>query len=231
MRFPKTALLVIATGAKYRAYVDQLLESAKKYFVEHDVILWADGLIAADADFMLTKTALGYPGETLYRYGTLLGQEWLLKKYEYLFYVDVDMKFVAPVTEEEIFADGITAVQHPSYVGLSGTPETRTESMAWLPESVIRTYYAGGFIGGKTEDFLKMAWQISHGVWVDTAHGITAKYHDESHMNRYLYDHPPAKVLTPSFCYPGLPPHQYYLDVWKRAGVSYEPRLVALEKN
>jgi hypothetical protein len=158
----------------------------------------------------------------------MLEQEWLLQKYDCLFYCDVDMRFVAPVTEDEIFSNGITAVQHPSYVGVRGTPEDRPESTAYLPH--IRTYFAGGFVGGAAIDFLHMAATIDRNVAIDTHHGIVARYHDESHMNRYLYDHPPAKVLTPSFCYPGLPPHQYYLDVWKRAGVSYEPKLVALEK-
>jgi hypothetical protein len=175
-----------------------------------------------------TKECAGYPNETLFRYHTFLREEWLLQKYDRLYYVDSDMLFVAPISEEEIFADGITAVQHPSYVGGLGTPETRPESTAYLPEP--RIYFAGGFIGGLTTDFLDMAGAIDEKIAIDNHHGIMAKYHDESHLNRYLFDHPPAKVLTPSFCYPGLPPHQYYLNVWKKAGVSFEPKLVAIEK-
>jgi hypothetical protein len=30
--------------------------------------------------------------------------------------------------------------------------------------------------------------------------GIVARWHDESHWNRYLIDHPPSLVLSPSYC-------------------------------
>src|SRR5271166_6105455 len=108
----KTALLLIATGEKYRKYVDQMVESAKKYFVEHDVILWTDELIPADVKFMITKKGEGFPNETLHRYHTFLVQRWLLEKYDYLFYADIDAAFVSPVIGEDIFSDGITATTH-----------------------------------------------------------------------------------------------------------------------
>ena len=34
---------------------------------------------------------------------------------------------------------------------------------------------------------------------VDRAHGIEAVWHDESHLNRYLLDHKPTKVLSPEY--------------------------------
>ena len=35
----------------------------------------------------------------------------------------------------------------------------------------------------------------------DSTRGITAVWHDESHWNRYLVDHPPTLELSPSYCW------------------------------
>jgi histo-blood group ABO system transferase len=224
----KTALLVIATGVKYEKYVKPLLYSAKKFFVEHDAILWNDcgHILFGDAN-NISKEPLGYPGETLHRYHTFLTYTNLLRRYDQLFYCDVDMLFVAPVGEE-IFSDGITATEHPGYTGLSGDPERNPLSTAYLPNP--RTYFCGGFIGGATEAFLRMAETIKMNVDIDKENGVMARWHDESHSNRYLYDNPPAKILTPSYCYPDVK-NDYYHKIWERAGRPiYEPKLLALTK-
>ena len=36
----------------------------------------------------------------------------------------------------------------------------------------------------------------------DEAHGVIAKWHDESQLNRYIIDHPAYRILTPSYAYP-----------------------------
>ena len=225
----KTALLVIATGEKYHAYVNPLLESAEKYFVEHDAIVWTDSLSAAgtfDAKFVLTKNALGYPLETLHRYHTILGQDWLIQKYDQVFYCDVDMRFVAPVGEE-IFSDGITATLHPGYVGTRGTPEKSMNSLACCLNNTA--YYCGGFNGGSSRAYIKMAGDLAWKIELDSHVGVMAVWHDESHLNKYLADHPPAKVLDPSYCYPENA-GSHYTDKWKAAGLSVTPKLLALTK-
>jgi hypothetical protein len=42
---------------------------------------------------------------------------------------------------------------------------------------------------------LSLAKVISRNIDFDNANGFIATWHDESHLNRYLYDHPPAKEL------------------------------------
>ena len=227
----KTALLVIATGEKYHKYVNPLLESAKKFFVEHDAIVWTDGeQRPIEAKFAINKMSLGYPYETLYRYDTFLQQAWFLRRYEYLFYIDVDMRFVDPVGEE-IFADGITATLHPGYVNSVGTPERRNESKAAIPMGADNKYFCGGFNGGRTEAFLSMATTINEAVEEDWNHRrLVAVWHDESHLNRYLYERPPAKILDPSYCYPENA-GAHYLDKWAAAGINPTPKILALTKD
>ena len=62
-------------------------------------------------------------------------------------------------------------------------------------------YYAGGFNGGKTKEFLKMSEVIADRVTKDLEKGVIALWHDESHMNRYMIDNPPTLSLTPSYCF------------------------------
>src|SRR5579859_6391000 len=223
----KTALLVIATGVEYCKYAKSLLLSANEFFVEHDAIVWSDSPRLILAANNISKEPLGYPSETLHRYHTFLNYKNLLRRYDQLFYCDADMLFVAPVGEE-IFSDGITATEHPGYVGLPGDPERRPESIAYLPNP--RTYFCGGFLGGATEAFIKMAETIKTGVDIDQENGVVAKWHDESHLNSYLYHNPPAKILTTSYCWPEVPA-DYYKNIWQRAGRPvYEPKLLALTK-
>jgi len=227
----KTALLVIATGEKYHQYIEPLLGSARKYFVPHDAIVWADtSEVIPGAFTVIEKEAFGYPGETLHRYHTLLEHEWLLRDYEQLFYIDVDMRFVAPVGEE-IFSDGITATLHPGYVGTAGTPERRKESLAYIPLGTENKYFCGGFQGGNAEEFLRMSYFLQGRINLDEKQDIIAAWHDESHFNQHLFFHPPTKILSPAYCYPDVK-NSYYIDKWKAAGLGeLKPKILALTKD
>jgi hypothetical protein len=229
----KTALLLIATGDRYERYIQPLLDSAKKYFVEHMPFLWTDRERRfTEMQFRLEDQ--GFPYTTLHRYHTFCSYAMALSQYEQLFYCDIDMKFVAPIQEEEIFSSGITATEHPGYVGSRGTPEMNPYSAAYLPK--IRTYFCGGFNGGESAAFLRMTYTIRKAIDVDEPNGIRAIWNDESYLNRYLYDHPPARVLSPSFCYPQSEyevgkGNGFYGQIWKRAGrTDMVPKLIALDK-
>ncbi len=211
-----TALLLIATGKGYHQYVDQMVESAKKFFVPHDAVLWSDGKFWGHVEHFFLKRPFGHPKETLYRYHTFLSQKELLLQYKQLFYVDIDATFVSPIAPEDIFSEGITATTHAGFLGESGTPETNPRSTAFMPNPPA-VYFAGGFVGGKSEAFLGMAEEISKNVDVDSRNGLIAMWWDESHMNKYLYDHPPARILDPGFCYPDRD-RDYCRGKWKLKG-------------
>lgn len=222
-----TALVVIATGTKYHQYIAPLLLSAQQNFIPHDVLLFTDSAHSWDRDTRVRQVRwpdLGFPQATLRRYHAILAQQEFLARYPHVFYVDVDMLFVEPILEDEVLSDGITATMHAGFVGGYGTPEDRVASTAYCPRPCI--YFAGGFVGGETGAFLRMAETIRRNVDADAARGITAIWHDESHLNRYLFDNPPAKVLTPSYC------HAYYRRTWREAGYAedFEPKISVIEK-
>jgi hypothetical protein len=224
----KTALITIASGAKYVDYAKAMFESAKKFLPFAEQLTFKDGPV-------------GFPNATLYRYHTFLKDESILRQYDYIFYSDADMLFVAPVTEEEIFSDGITATLHPGFAherkdevtGITtytcGTPErANKESRAYIPRGTWNKYFCGGFNGGTSEAYLRMARKLREDIDWDKENwglGYSAIWHDESYMNRYLYDNPPAKILTPSFCYP-----ENYDGGYGWKAELYPPKLIALNK-
>jgi len=225
----RTALVLIATGHKYWPYINSFLESAKKFFVPHDTFLFTDNSAICNVKYRYPCEALGYPKATLYRYHTILRAQSELSRYDYIFYSDIDMRFIASVLENEIFSNGITATEHPGFVGLVGSPERNPESTAYV--ECPRTYFCGGFNGGTSRAYLRMAEAIRASIDADLKKGFVAVWHDESHLNRYLYDNPPARILTPSFCYPDTP-NDFYRNLWReKRGVVYEPKLLALVKN
>lgn len=221
-----TALVTIANGPLYREYAKRMLASARKYFPEFMPFVWTD----AHDDFERAHVypsspdRRGYPNSTLYRYHEFLRARQLLAEFDQIFYLDADMEWVAPAGD--IFSDGITATRHPGFFvnNQSGSPEHREQSQAYL--SGNRFYYCGGFNGGNTHAYLDMAQTIVNAIDYDLRQGIVAVWHDESHMNRYLHHNPPAKVLSPSYCFP-----EGYNGGYGWSATEHPAILVALEKN
>jgi hypothetical protein len=221
----KTALIVIATRPRYHAFAKAMIASAKHFFVPHDVVLFTDSDERFDVRHQCVWPSYGYPEATLYRYHAVMSQHALLSEYDYVFYGDADALFVSRVKEEDIFSDGITATLHSGFCvkNTQGTPEARPESAAYCPR--VKQYFCGGFNGGTSQAYLQMAEKIRDGVEEDKKKNIMAVWHDESHLNRYLFDNPPAGVLSPSFCYP-----ENYNGRYGWAPEQYKPVFVVLDK-
>ena len=114
-------------------------------------------------------------------------------------------------------------IDHANDFGLRSY-DRNPKSLAYVaPGDEGENYYAGGFNGGSTKEFLKMAEVISDRVTKDLENGVVALWHDESHMNRYLIDNPPTLSLTPSYCFA-----EEQMD---NANYPYEPKIIALKKN
>ena len=226
-------LIVIATGRHYRDYAKDMLDSAAEFVhFDFDPIVFTD----EPEDFLTYECfgapvfriqSKGYPKETLYRYHTMMGQYQTLAKYEHLFYVDADMRFVAPTTDED-FHNGLVATLHPGFVGQAGTCETRAHSTACCTDNFA--YYAGGFQGGRSLWYLDAVRTMMERVKEDSDNNITAKWHDESHWNRYISDAEHlspgfVKQLPPSYCYP-----EDYDGKYGWTSEQYPPILVCLDK-
>lgn len=184
--------------------------------------------------------AIEWPMPTLMRYSLFLQQEEILKEYDYVFYCDVDMRFVN-VVGDEILGDGWTAAQHPMYAlrkEYIAPYEPNIKSAAYIPRPgkivddngkprFVPLYYAGGFQGAKAKDFLEGCKVMKRMIDKDMANSYIPIWNDESIFNRYMFDNPPAVVLSPSYVYPDSLIEEYYKKLW---GCDYQPKLVTLTK-
>ncbi len=218
----KIGLLIIATN-KYTIFLQELINSADNFFLKNKEVTYfiftnKDLKINSNRDVHIVKTDhKEWPWMTLGRYRIFHQNRDLLSKMDYLYYCDADMRFADEVGEEVL--EKRVATQHPALYGTRGTPETNPASLACVYPNEAMEYFAGGFNGGTSEEYLKMADIISKNIDIDYNNGIIAIWHDESHMNRYFIDNPPTKILNPSYCYAEDNPAPYY------------PRLIALAKN
>jgi histo-blood group ABO system transferase len=212
---PRVALVCVASGGEYVAYAERMFASAELFFLAG---------MGVRRDFMLLEGRHGWPAATMYRYHVVLEHAERLTDATHIFMIDADMAFVAPV-DTEIIAP-LVATAHPGYVNRRGNYESRPVSAACVADGEGTTYFCGGFVGGARLAFLRLARSIQSGVDRDAANDVIAVWHDESHLNRYLVEHPPAIILSPSYCYPQND-RRYIRSIWPE---RYTPRIVALEK-
>jgi histo-blood group ABO system transferase len=198
----KVGLLIIATN-NYIKFLQPLVESADAYFTPGDVTYFI--FTNKDIDIKSHRNVIkidvdhkDWPWMTLGRYKIFTDNSHQLSSMDYLFYCDADMRFVDFVGDE-ILSERV-ATQHPGYIGERGTPETNFRSLACVYPHEEMQYFAGGFNGGTSNEYLKMANHISKNIDIDYTNGIIALWHDESHLNRYFIDNVPTKILDPSYC-------------------------------
>lgn len=227
----KIAFLCICLNPPYWEFAKEMVEGARKFFLpghQVDYFLWSD--MPKDINYgaaVFETEPVEWPYPTLLRYTLFLQQEEKLKEYDYIFYCDVDMKFVG-VVGDEILGEELTAVQHPMYAfrkEYSFPLEPNPESQAYI--SVPSHYFAGGFQGGKTDAFIKAMKVMKRAIDQDFNKNYIARWNDESHWNRYLYDNPPSVILSPSYVYPDSLIDVYYKKLW---GCDYVPKLITITK-
>ena len=227
----KIGVLAICLG-KYDIFVPPLVKSIEQFFLkDHEITLFCftdKELPSKKGRVKIQRMELDpkefmpfFPMATLKRYHAFSKYNKELLAMDYLYYCDVDMRFVSEVGEE-IFPTtdiGLVGTEHPGFFGgRRGTYEEREGSTAYVSKQEGLVYYAGGFNGGKSLPFLEMSEQIKDNIDKDFQNNIIALWHDESHMNRYFINNPPT-TLSPSYCYP---------ESWE---IPFEKKLLALDKN
>jgi len=221
----KICICLVATG-KYDIFLSTLIESIKKFFPQSCEIFF---LIFTNKDLKKDKNIeysfishKPFPYPSLYRYHFIISKTNHLQNFDYCFYLDVDMRVVSPILDEDILVNGIFATIHPGFYSKNNTEftyERRKESEAYIPIGQGKYYFAGGFLGGKSKNFLDMAETISYKIDKDNKKNIIAIWHDESYMNKYFLQNHPHKILSPSYCYP---------ESWS---IPFPKKILALDKN
>lgn len=232
------------------AQMQQLREFAKTMeeaqqimkLVSQETIKGVVDFVRDQKDIHLTFTEpIEWPMGTLMRYHLFLQKEEELKKYDHVYYLDVDMRILDKISDE-VLSEGLMAAEHPMYslkYQLVPPYEPNKESAAYIPRvgQVVDhngkprfkpLYLAGGFQGGKAKPFIKAMKKMKKNIDKDFNNNYMAIWNDESHWNKYLFNYDgPLTVLSPSYIYPDSLIKEYYEPIW---GCSYPPKIMTLTK-
>jgi hypothetical protein len=89
-----------------------------------------------------------------------------------------------------------------------GTWEKNPKSLAYVPRALRKKYVYGAIWMGLRQKFIELVEELSERVGADTSQGITAKWHDESHINWWSAAHNPYLLDPRYYFFPG----QRHLD-------------------
>lgn len=245
----KVAVVVICLNKLYWEYLPPMIESARKFLLKGhavDFICWTDMPTDTKIDAKIIPTeTFAWPLPTLNRFHLFLREEELLSTYDYIFYVDSDMKFVGLVGDE-ILGNGLTAAVHPMYYlrqNLIPPYEDNPKSASYIPrlgrmfnengqKRFQPLYLAGGFQGGRSDVFIEAMKEMKGMIDKDfIENNYIPKWNDETTWNAYLFKHHTLMegvvVLDPSYVYPDSLNKVYYQKAWGR---NFVPKLITLTK-
>ena len=238
----KVAFFSIATNG-YLNYLLELQESADHNFLFAKSVDWF--VMTDDPEALLLKSkafprirvkpirvaSMAWPLPTLLRYEMILQLPELLE-YEFVAYIDADMRIVAEISESVLneMTDSklISVVNHPGFYrprgidlfkfylfnpfkffkdskmriicGGLGSWEKDQKSTAYVPRNERHLYLCGGFWLGPSHLIAEMCKTLSEQINRDIVSGVTAIWHDESHLNQYFMTRS-FKLLNPTYCY------------------------------
>lgn len=227
---PTIAILYICTG-EYHVFWKKFYSSFEKCFLSDchkDYFVFTDATDIYQAEtenvHIIYQKQLGWPDDTLMRFHMFWGIRDKLKLFDYIFFFNANCYCRRKISKKEFLPEkeGLLFVQHPGMYNKKPeefTYERNEASLACIPMGEGKVYICGGVNGGKAQEFLIVIDKLRIRIEEDKQHGIIAVYHDESHINKYAYDHPVYKLLSPSYCYP---------EGWK---IPFKKKIVILDKS
>ena len=218
---PRLALLIAATQ-RYTALIPAVQASVEQFFLkdcEVELIVLTDRPEQVKARTLRIEHR-PWPWVAMHKFHFICRYARELAEFDYVFMCDADMRIVAPVGRE-VLGD-LVGTQHAYFFDRPPAEfiyERNPASTAYIAPGEGRTYLQTAFFGGRYQQMLAMASDRRDAIEADYARGLVALWHDESHYNRYVYDHPDTLILPPSYCYP------------EGKDFPFEPRILALDKD
>lgn len=224
----KIAILYICTG-KYHIFWDRFYASAQKKLFPHSkkhFYVFSDAtreqLVRDDMTYIY-QPKLGWPNDTLKRFHMFSRILKDLQAYDFIFFFNSNIIFLDEISESILPTEeeGLLVVQHPGFFDKVNTDfsyDRNPKSMAFIPYGRGETYVCGGINRGTAQSYIKMILKLKQSVDIDTSNRVTALWHDESHINKYIiYNN--YKLLSPEYAYP---------EGWN---LPFHKRILILDKN
>ena len=203
----RVGFFLMGTG-RYIQLANQLVESMEKYFctdkrvsvyVHYFVITdnteWAPSISPVNLNrnySIIYQRQVMWPQNTLNRFKIIARNfaEFGFSSFDYLYWLDADMKMVDHVCED-IFGD-LVATMHPHYYMSNKEypyESSNTRSRAYIDQRhrYEHSYYVGSFFGGSPLEMCKLIMTCHTNIQYDNTqlNGFVAKMHYESHLNRF----------------------------------------------
>ncbi|KAG7244736.1 hypothetical protein INR49_029755 [Caranx melampygus] len=118
----------------------------------------------------------------------------------HVFCFDVDQVFTGRFGSEAL-GDSV-ALLHAYYYRLPRslyTYDRNPRSTAYMETGDF--YYHAAVFGGTWKNVQALANACYQGIMEDKQKNVEARWHDESHLNKYLWLHKPSRVLSPEYCW------------------------------
>jgi hypothetical protein len=201
-------ILYIATG-RYITFWEDFFKSAEKYFITSSTkyyFVFTDTqtpILGEDTGRVtrIHQEKLGWPYDTLMRFDIFLKAEKEFEQMDYIFFFNANMKFIQTVDTSFLPIDkNLLGVKHPGFYMKkrhSFTYDTNPSSLACMKPDEGEYYFMGGLNGGKARHYLQLIHTLAERVKKDIDNNVIALWHDESHLNRYLFDHREDVLVHP----------------------------------
>lgn len=200
----KIGILYIATG-KYTCFWSEFYRTAEQYLFpdeEKHYFVFTDAEdISGNNITLIPRKCQGFPADTLFRFEMFLEIKEQLLEMDYLYFFNSNVVFKERIAEELIpgpehhFLLGALSPMESirKYPPFLFTYERNKKSLAYIAphKKPSYHYYMGGLNGGRTPEFLQLCETLANNIRIDYNNGIIARFHDESHINRYFRDFPP----------------------------------------
>lgn len=211
-------IIYICTG-KYKIFLKKYIETCEKYFLPNchkKYFIFCDTAIDEIINSFnvnyeyIFQEKLPFPLPTLKRFHMINSIKHRYENIDYLFFTNANMEFVDTIITEEILPteenNFLVSVEHPGYFNninnVDSYPYERDlKSSACIQYGYGKKYYQGCFFGGRKKEFLAMSDELQNNIEYDLSINFMAKWHDESHTNKY-FAHTPPKTISPSYAYP-----------------------------
>jgi hypothetical protein len=211
----KIAILYICTG-RYLIFWKDFYLSCEKYFIKeaekhYFVFTDADRIVYEKTNSMIHRifqANLGWPNNTLRRYGMFLSIKDQFLQFDYLVYFNANLRFLKEIAAGEFLPHNnhkLIAAIHPAFYNKlpDAMPfERNPHSSAFMNICNGQNYFQGAINGGERHAFIIAMNSMDANIKTDSKKGITAIAHDESHWNRYLANRNDVKELSPSYIFP-----------------------------
>ena len=208
----KTSIVFIGTD-KYLNFLPAYYQSIKDNLSENNELIFhifTDRINAAawPSDMKIYQiNHMKWPFVTLMRYKIMNCALDYITDADFCVFADADLLWKEKTNVLDLFnTKPYFGVQHPGFVFQpeNATFETNKSSLAYVGENEDKsTYWQGCLWGANSDSFKKIISHLNENVDLDLNNNIVARWHDESHLNRFFINHKNnVNTLHPGYATP-----------------------------